>query len=66
MRLPGIKNNNNMNKYTIYKINNTEPRYIRVLTSPKIDGFVKAFTRGQKNNNMNKYTLYKINNTKPI
>ena len=66
MRLSGGKKNNNMNKYTLYKINNSEPIEIRVSTSPKIDGFVHAFIRGKTNNNMIKYTLLKINNTEPI
>ena len=55
-----------MNKFTLYKINISEPIEIHVSTSPKIDGFVKALIRGKTNNNMIKYTLSKISNTEPI
>ena len=42
-----------MNKQTLCKIKNTLPIYIRVSTSPKIEGFLNAFNRDQNNNNMN-------------
>ena len=39
---------------------------MKVLTWPKIDGFVSSFIRGKINNNMNKYILYKITSNEPI
>ena len=63
MRKKGVKKNEKI--HTLYKINNTEPIWIRVSTSNKIESFVNAFIRGKKNS-MHKYTLYKINSTEPI
>ena len=54
-----------MNKFPLFKLNNSELIQIRVSTSPKIDGFVNSLIWGKKNN-MNKYKLYKKNNTEPI
>ena len=45
----------NMNIYTLYRIDKTEPLYIFVFQPyPQTDGFVYAFSTGHKNKNEKK------------